>query len=274
MKIGIIGLGVVGGAIFDGLTLINNNNISLIGYDKYKDSSSFEEVLNTSIVFICVPTQFSEKTNEYNKDELHNVLQLLKDSFYSGLIVIKCTVEPLISEELAKQYDLKIIHNPEFLTANRNVDDFVNQNHIVLGKTSKINEEDLNIIVKFYSDLFPDVQQSICTSTESECMKIFVNNFYSVKIQFFNELFLLCNKIGINYDHVKNMMLKNGWINPMHTQVPGTDGKLSYGGMCFPKDTNALLEFMKKQDTNRSVLEACVNERNSMRSDNINIQQK
>ena len=42
------------------------------------------------------------------------------------------------------------------------------------------------------------------------------------------------------------MMLTNNWINPSHTNIPGPDGLISYGGMCFPKDTNALNEYMKK----------------------------
>jgi UDP-glucose 6-dehydrogenase len=66
-------------------------------------------------------------------------------------------------------------------------------------------------------------------------------------------------------------MLKNGWINPMHTVIPGTDGCLSYGGMCFPKDTNALLQHMKRLDTPHKVLENTIQERNEFRNDNINI---
>ena len=56
----------------------------------------------------------------------------------------------------------------------------------------------------------------------------------------------------------------------MHTNVPGPDGQLSYGGYCFPKDTNALLQHMKNKDCLHNVLEACVNERNNMRDDNTN----
>jgi UDP-glucose 6-dehydrogenase len=66
-------------------------------------------------------------------------------------------------------------------------------------------------------------------------------------------------------------MLKNKWINPMHTQVPGTDGKLSYGGLCFPKDTNALFSYMKKNNIPSKVLGATIKERNEIRSDNQNI---
>ena len=40
------------------------------------------------------------------------------------------------------------------------------------------------------------------------------------------------------------MMIGNGNINPDHTSVPGPDGNISYGGYCFPKDTNALNEYM------------------------------
>ena len=60
-------------------------------------------------------------------------------------------------------------------------------------------------------------------------------------------------------------MLKNNWINPMHTNVPGPDGSLSYGGACFPKDTNALLQYMKNMETPHLVLENIVKERNEMR---------
>ena len=68
-------------------------------------------------------------------------------------------------------------------------------------------------------------------------------------------------------------MLKNGWINPMHTNVPGPDGKLSYGGFCFPKDTNALLNHMKRMNTPHNVLQATIDERNVMRDDNVNVKE-
>jgi UDP-glucose 6-dehydrogenase len=61
-------------------------------------------------------------------------------------------------------------------------------------------------------------------------------------------------------------MLGNNWINPQHTSVPGTDNQLSYGGMCFPKDTNALLQFMIKNDSIHSILNATIDERNNTRN--------
>ena len=80
--------------------------------------------------------------------------------------------------------------------------------------------------------------------------------------------------MGCDYNNVKELMLKNGWINPMHTDVPGVDGMLSYGGYCFPKDTNALLNHMKRENVTCKVLEGTVLERNEMRQDNVNVKLK
>ena len=272
MKIGIIGVGVVGTAILEGFKQVDSKYNSYIGYDKYKNIGSLEEIILTDICFICVPTQFSYKSNSYNKNEIHNVLQQLVDYNYSGIVILKCTVEPLVTEELASQYKLKLIHSPEFLSATSNIQDFVNQHHIVIGTTNNVTDSDIDKVKLLFTTTFPNAHLSINSSNESECMKIFVNNFYSVKIQFFNELYLLCNNIKVDFNKVKDLMLKNNWINPMHTDVPGSDGKLSYGGMCFPKDTNALLEFMKNNNSPNKVLDACINERNTMRNDHINIQ--
>jgi hypothetical protein len=90
----------------------------------------------------------------------------------------------------------------------------------------------------------------------------------------FNEIYLLCENMDVCYNKVKDLMLKNGWINPMHTMVPGTDGQLSYGGFCFPKDTNALKELMKRQGTLHGVLDSAIQERNLLRDDNLNCLKK
>ena len=70
---------------------------------------------------------------------------------------------------------------------------------------------------------------------------------------------------NVDYKKVVSMMLKNNWIHPNHTEVPGPDGLLSYGGMCFPKDTNALYQLMLKKGTPCEVLGGTISERNKMR---------
>lgn len=269
LRIGIIGLGFVGKSMLDSFKL---KGYQVLGYDKFKDSDSFEDCLDTQLIFLALPTQYDEQKNQYDKSCIEEVSRDLFINKYEGLIVIKSTVEPLTTLDLSQKYNnLKFIHNPEFLSAATALEDFHNQQHIVLGKGPNVTENELLVLKDFYQQGYPQAEISMCSCTESESMKIFVNCFYSVKIQFFNELFLLCKSMDCSYETIKDLMLKNKWINPMHTQVPGTDGQLSYGGYCFPKDTNALLQHMKKMNTPSRVLESTILERNEMRADNLNI---
>lgn len=271
MIIGIIGIGFVGGAIYKSF---KEKNIDVVGYDKdiTKKYNTFNDCLLADILFLCLPTQFDENTKCYDKKIIIDVLNDLNNNKYRGLVVIKSTVEPLSTNILQEQFlELKLFHNPEFLSASTAYEDFHSQSHIVIGKSFKSSDEDLKELENFYHTYYPNAKISLCSSTESESMKIYLNCFYSVKIQFFNELYLLCDKTKTNYNIVLDLMLKNNWINPMHTIVPGTDGKLSYGGYCFPKDTNALLHFMKSMDSPCGILEASINERNIMRDDHLNI---
>ena len=247
-------------------------NVDVKGYDKYVDSDAWDDCLPTSIAFLCLPTLFDEATNEYDKSCIREVCDRLAEAQYRGLVVIKSTVEPGTTEQLARTYAmLSFMHNPEFLTAVTAFEDFHNQTHIVLGKATNVEDSAYSIMKTFYAPLYPDAGFSCCTCTESESMKIYANCFYAVKVQFFNEIYALCSKSGINYEVVKDMMLKNGWINPMHTMVPGPDGQLSYGGYCFPKDTKALLNHMRRERTPHKVLEATIEERDTMRDDHTNV---
>jgi UDPglucose 6-dehydrogenase len=276
-NIAIIGIGFVGSAMMNSFQqkgyILNKN---LFCYDKFKNEglNTFEDTLNTDMIFLALPTMYDESKREYNKDAIYSVCEKLKKNKYNGAVIIKSTVEPETTQKLSEDFNLNFIHNPEFLTARTAAEDFHNQKHIVLGKSNTCSDKNFNKVHMFYKQSYPDSDISLCDSTESESMKIFVNCFYSVKIQFFNELYLLCEKININYDNVKDLMLKNNWINSNHTTVPGPDGKLSYGGLCFPKDTNALLKYMESNDTPHEVLKATIKERNIMRNDNDNIIKK
>jgi UDPglucose 6-dehydrogenase len=267
-QVGICGLGFVGGAMMKSFMMkgyILNDNLFV--YDKYKEGGigKFEDLLKTDILFLALPTPYDPIKHCYDVQPLVDTVTKLKESKYKGAVVIKSTVEPTTTERLSES--LNIIHNPEFLTARTAFEDFHNQKHIVLGKSSNCSNTAYKTVINFYKHIFPEAEISESSANESESMKLFVNCFYATKVQFFNELYLFSNKIGADYDTIKKLMLKNGWINPMHTDVPGPDGKLSYGGMCFPKDTNALLSQMEEYDSPHKVLSAVVEERDMMRTD-------
>lgn len=277
MKIGISGLGFVGGSMlksFQMKGMIQDEN--LFGYDKFKNGGigKIEDLFECDIIFAALPTIYNDELGMYDKTPIIENLKILKENNYQGVIVIKSTVEPQTTDKLSKDFGLKLIHNPEFLTARTAFEDFHFQSHIVLGKSLNCDYNDVEQVKSFYIKYYPDAKISICSALESESMKSFVNCFYSVKIQFFTELYCLCKKNGSDYNKVKNMMLMNGWINPMHTDIPGPDGYISYGGLCFPKDTNALNKYMKRENCPNKVLEACIEERNEMRDDHDNCKLK
>lgn len=264
MKIGIIGYGFVGNAIHASLV---RKSIPCAIYDRYKpEYSDPESIRSTDMCFVCVPTP-SPTGACYDLTALNDVMSVLEILGYNGIVVVKSTVLPGTTQKIAETYNLKIVHNPEFLTARTAAHDFENQRHVVIGST-KGHQESTEKLKRFYQQHFPLAKISMSTSTESEATKIFCNTFYAAKVQLFTEFKLLCEKIGADYEIVRGMMLNNGWINPMHTVVPGPDGKYSYGGMCFPKDTTSLLAFMKNNWSPCEVLDAVVAERNRMRGEN------
>ena len=60
-----------------------------------------------------------------------------------------------------------------------------------------------------------------------------------------NEFKLLCDEVGADWNIALKGFSSDKRIGSSHLNVPGHDGKLGYGGTCFPKDVNALLSFAK-----------------------------
>ena len=271
ISVGIVGLGFVGGAALKSFTL---KGADVKAFDKYKDGGigSIGDVLQCQIVFLCLPTLYSEELKAYDKSAIKEVCGQLEQQCFGGLVVVKSTVEPETTNKLTEEFPLlRIAHNPEFLTARRAFEDFHNQDHIVLGKGPKATKEDMELLRSFYATHYPEAKISVCTAVESESMKIMCNSFYASKVMLFNEYFLLCQKNGADFETIRELMLANNWINPMHTLVPGPDAKLGYGGACFPKDTNALCNYMKSLKSTCKVLESVIEERNMLRDDNTNV---
>lgn len=258
--VGIVGLGVVGDAVNRCLI---SKSVTTVVYDKYKNIGSITDILNTDIVILCLPTPYCEKLEEYDTSELFDTCEKIRG--YTGVVAVKSTVLVGTSDRLTDVTGLNIVHNPEFLSAKTAYEDCVNQKHTVVGTTKALSNDSLQTYIDFTQLCFPDTEISVCTSKESEFMKLTANSFYATKIQFFNEVYSLCQKTETDYNKVVELVVKNGWVNPMHTVVPGHDGLLSYGGMCLPKDTMAMHKFMKKHNSPHAVLEATVKERRDMR---------
>lgn len=83
------------------------------------------------------------------------------------------------------------------------------------------------------------------SSLDAEITKYAHNVFGALKVTYFNAIYDYCKKMGADWNKVHDGCLLSGYINDVHTFVPGPDGKFGYGGKCFPKDVNAFTEATK-----------------------------
>ena len=60
--------------------------------------------------------------------------------------------------------------------------------------------------------------------------------------------------MGADWDTIIEGFVRDGRVGHSHTQVPGPDGKLGFGGSCFPKDIQALINFGDSVSVNLNVL--------------------
>jgi len=239
MNIGIIGLGYVGTALKEGFKSCHN----IETYDlipKLSSCQSINElVTKTQIIFLCVPTPMNEDGSS-NLDIIQNTVKQIADNknIKDKILVIKSTVPPGTTEILNKKYDnLDIIFNPEFLTESNFIEDFKNQNRIILGGPRPAT----TILKQFYINIFPNSTIIKTDSSYAEMVKYLANTFLATKVSFANEMKMICDKLEIDYDKVVEYAIYDDRLGKSHWSVPGPDGKLGFGGSCFPKDINALI---------------------------------
>lgn len=259
-KIGVIGCGVVGKATLEGF---ERRGIPATGWDKFnKEYNDLEGVLNSDVIFICVPTPTNMETGDQDLNPLIETFQLLRDRSFPGVIAVKSTVIPGITWKLAFGYgfESQVVHNPEFLTAAQPLQDFLNQSDIIIGgpRTPAM------LLTFVYREAgFSDVHV-FARSEDSELIKYMHNIFLSMKVSLLNDMAEACSVMGRNYSDLIYAATCLGGIGRGHVKVPGPDGKFGFGGMCFPKDTSAFLKFAKDNGISHGILEAAV-EANKLR---------
>lgn len=235
-KISIIGNGFVGNAIAVGLN--KDYEILINDINPEKSRNTLEECHESEIFFVCVPTPSSYE-NGFDLSYVESVLEKIKTD---RIVILKSTITPAAAIELINRYPKhRIVFNPEFLTERTAVEDFQNQKRIVLGGSL----EDTKLVQQMYLKTFPNCKY-ILTDCKTACfIKYFCNCFFACKVSIMNEFFQVSSKEGINWEVALEGLLSSGWVNPMHTKVPGPDGDYGFGGKCFPKDILAFIQYSK-----------------------------
>ncbi len=219
ITVGIIGCGFVGGALKTWLEE-NNPEVKVVVSDPPKGMNDDVSGADVYFVQIHVPTE-EDGTQD---------LTLLR-SLIAGLpdrpVFVRTTILPGTSEKLSRETGHRVYFMPEFLTQRTHLEDFRRQPMVFTGE------------IDLLSRIFKGKRFCRMTSLEAEITKYAHNVFGAYKVTYFNAVRDYCLRMGADFANVHTGCLLSGYINETHTQVPGPDGKLGYGGKCFPKDVNA-----------------------------------
>lgn len=261
-KIGIIGLGFVGGAIKNSMD-VNLWDYELVCLDPAKGfTATYDELKECSGVFVCVPSPQGDD-GSCDTSILEDVLQNLKSVNYTGVIISKCTAPPDVYTTLNDQYP-NLVHAPEFLTAANADQDYLNGKFLFIGGSVSAYLREAERIIKIGQRMLND-DVVYCTIAEAALAKYTINCFMSTKVIFMNEIYRLATTLGCNYDTIADMVTLDRRIGTSHMQVPGPDGHFGFGGACFPKDTSALLKIAEQVGVDMMVLEAAVKKNTLLR---------
>ena len=217
-KVGIIGCGVIGGALKKWLE--DNTDHQIFVSDPFKGYNDDLSECDVFFIQIHVPT---EADGTQNLDTFREIISKLPDK----PIFIRTTILPGTSDKLSKELNHHVYFMPEFLTERTSVDDFKVQPIVFTAEPELLQ------------DIFRGKKYIQMSSLEAEITKYAHNVFGALKVTYFNALYDYCQKLGADFSKVHEGCLLSGYINEMHSNVPGPDGKLGYGGKCFPKDVDA-----------------------------------
>jgi len=249
-NVGVIGYGFVGES--QAFAFAPVADIKIFDIDPNKKTHDLDEVLNQDFVFVCIPTPM--------KKDGQQDLSLVEGFFYQvekfrvkPIYILKSTVLPGTTKHLEDKFNLDIVFCPEFLTEKTAKLDMLTQARIVIGGSQPLKVQKVKELCEAR---FGKKHYVITDSVSAELIKYMSNNFLTVKTSFMNEYYDLAKEVGADWDQVVEGFVADPRIGNSHTKVPGHDGSRGFGGSCFPKDINAIIEFSKVFGVDMNTLEA------------------
>lgn len=267
-KIGLIGRGFVGEAVLKGM----EHTFNVAFYDKFNKGHYLHDTNTTYCcdigqvlkfadgpIFLCLPTPM-RKGGSADISIVKGVIEEINNLSKGRILIIKSTIPPGTTEYLNSTYkNLSCVFNPEFLREATHIEDFKNQDRIIIGGP----HEAVSIVKQMYQHAYPEVPTTKTSSTIAEMVKYVTNCFLATKVSFANEIAQICEKLEIDYDKVIEYATKDKRLGSSHWAVPGPDGHKGFGLTCLPKDLNALINVAKNLNIDPIILNS-VREKNDL----------
>jgi UDPglucose 6-dehydrogenase len=243
--IGIIGVGVVGGAL---KSYLEGGGITPLLYDRFLRLGSRKEVDQADLIFVCVPTPY-QPGGGFDHSAIADAIAPLSGQ---KTVVIKSTVVPGTTEAYQRRYPQHtLLFNPEFLVEKTANEDFLKPDRQIVGYCGASLGEARSVL-----QLLPRApHEALMPARAAELVKYATNSFLALKVIFSNEIFDLCETLGASYEDVRRSVAADERIGSSHMDVLD-GGYRGYGGKCLPKDTMALMDLAESLGAPLRLLEA------------------
>lgn len=230
MRIGIAGVGVVGGALRRHFNRHGKRDLKL-----YDPGQGFFDCLgDCELIFICVPAPTKTDGRKYYQD-ISIVEKVAREAIhdgFSGQFIVRSTLMAGTCDRLTAALDRRFISMPEFLTERYADADMKKLSVAIGGECPELNKY---FNVKYHGK-----------NHELEFAKLAHNSFCAIKVHFFNVVKIYCEQNNLDFEMVKKVADLTGFVGiETHAQVPGHDSMYGYGGSCLPKDIKLFSECVK-----------------------------
>jgi UDPglucose 6-dehydrogenase len=249
MNLLIIGFGIVGQAVYEGL--VENNTIDLLDIEPNNniDYSSYDGII------ICLPTPQGPR-GECDDMLVEQYITTIRMEVPAVPILIKSTISLELVELL--EDDQEVTYNPEFLTEADSNKEFCHQKFAIFGghHCRSWYELYINSGIKIDKVRFTSMKNAAYA-------KYTINSFLATKVIFFNELYNMYCDDG--FDELTELVAMDERIGKSHMMVPGYDREFGFGGMCLPKDTLAFATSASRKGSPLKLLEEVILINNQLR---------
>ena len=219
----------------------------MVCYSKEPDFiQNKEEIISCDIVFIAVPTPSTPEG--FDSSIVKSVLPFIGKG---NTAVIKSTMLPGSTRKLAEDFpEIYVMHSPEFLREKTAAHDTKNPERNIIGipyDTEEWQSKAQEVIETFA----PALHNKIIDIESAELIKYMSNCFLTTKVVFFNAMYDIAEKLGLDWESIHESVVADSRIGVSHTQIMhesghGGDASRGAGGHCFIKDFTALRELYER----------------------------
>ena len=183
--------------------------------------------------------------------DMSNVFDVIEQCTTEQQIMIKSTISIEGWQRLRKEFpDHRLTFSPEFLRAKTATKDFQDTKHVYLA--GQWSHSWISLLKK----RFPTAVYSIRkTPEELIAGKYFRNAFLATKVTFFNQIHDMCEKMGLRFEQVHEIITDDPRIGRDHSHVTEERG---FGGHCLPKDCEAITKTAGLADVELGLIKSAI----------------